>query len=238
MNGGKFVEDEILKDMGQPVLEAFEKSYMASKKLKEQIVSAKEISRLGFFSTQEKHPDNLSMAQVSYKKEPFELPPLPPDPINETNEKLEYLNEQIDRMNAVNTDTSSLIAQLNDTVLKFLLGFHAASKSSTKTSATMLIIAVVSLVLTCAFSIASYISSNNDYSRLERIVQISEESKNISSRLIKTIEIQQQLIKEIKNIDIQQNSNWHAIVQKMDSLIDTNSKLIETFKAKPDKPKQ
>jgi hypothetical protein len=102
------------------------------------------------------------------------------NPIHDTNDKLDEFNSQIQIINETSIATATVINQLNETVMAFLLDFKEAADKTNRSSGLMLKIAVFSLVLTCVFSLASLgvaIMSYRDSDKTtDRLASIAKEN--------------------------------------------------------------
>ena len=211
---------ELAEGLKSPVSKAVRDSLAASEKLRNDMMSLEKLAPPMAFQNQMDSFTKLNKLEPHPSPYPdssdFRLPEIPPNPTYETNKKIEESNELLKEMSKVALSTSSVIDQLNDTVLKFLIGFDKASEKATKTSNRMMWIALFTLAATCFFSLASFINSLNNTDT----------------------ELQQALIKKVETLD-ESNKEFTTIRNQLIDLNKTDKELVDRLdKIINDMPRQ
>jgi uncharacterized protein YhaN len=124
----------------------------------------------------------------------------------------------IEEMNQLALSTSKVIGQLNETVLEFLLGFTKVAKGSTRTTTIMIAIAMVGLVISSGFSIASYFSSKSDTQNLTIMIDTANKQRealgDIGVALKSHTEINQAILNQLKALD-KSNASLESILTQL-----------------------
>lgn len=214
------ISDSVLKGFGSSVTDAFTKSFMASNQLTQQIDRLDKLTGgpVARMINDFHKADTVGSVFKRRELEPTPLPQLPVHPAHKTNEKLEGLNERIEEMNQLALSTSKVIGQLNETVLEFLLGFTKVAKGSTRTTTIMIAIAMVGLVISSGFSVASYFGSKSDTQNLNIMTDTANKQRealgNIGVALKSHTEINQAILNQLKALD-KSNASLESILTQL-----------------------
>jgi len=128
-------------------------------------------------------------------------------------------------MNQVAISTSKVMGQLNDTVLKFLLGFTDVANKSTRTTTIMIAIAMVGLLISSWFSVASYYGSKSDAQNLATIVEKVETQVEASQAIIDTANEQREALEGIGAALKSHTEVNQAILKQLKALDKSNTSL-------------
>ena len=148
-----------------------------------------------------------ALLDIKNMQDPIEFD-IPPNPLHETNERMNELVVNIEELKKLFTEVVGLISSMDNITLRMQEELSTGVKKSTRISLSLLVIACISLGVTAWYSYWSYQESgtSTEYQRifLERIEELADHQRSIYSEMLIDQEISRQTLIDRQDFQTQQ----------------------------------
>ena len=162
-------------------------------------------------------PQMGSIVEREYSN--IKIPPLPENPVNETNRRLGDVLEHAEELRPIILQSAELFRNMSDTALQMHGDFNRSARQSLFVSLVVVCIATASLVVTALYSWWSYEQSLVQEAQYQR--KLSEQQAQIETLIEQQHDRYQLLLGN-------QNKQLEAIIERQDAQVE---QLIESLQA-------
>lgn len=164
----------------------------------------------------------------------FSLPPIPENPIHDTNRRLDNVLNHAEALKPVIFQSAELFRNMSDTALQMHADFNRSARTSTIFSFAVIVIAAISLVITAVYSWWSYESTQQQGQLVEGLLKaqqtqidsITKGQEERTERVVGAMQAEQAQLSK-RQVEAQQ-SHIQTLIARQDAQIE---RLIESLRS-------